>query len=564
MLRRLAPSLALAAALLAGCDSAILDPAPGVARPGVPGQPLPNDPIAPPPPQPPPPPPEFSPAPVTARVLLPWQYVNAVRDLLGPTAAAQVTPPPAMVLNGFASIGAAQLSITSAAAAAYETSAHRAATAGLAYNPSIIPCAPTGATDQACYQQLVQAFGRRAFRRAVTPAEVARWAQVGVEAGTAYGTFQDGARHILAGMLMSPSFLYLPEVGAPDPEHPGWKKLTGLELASRLSFLLTGTLPDEELLTAAESGALDTAAGVRAQAQRLIALPAAVEATSHFFDELLDLGKVRELSKDLATYPGFDAQLAEALAEETQRLIQDIVFVKGGDVRSLFDAPYTFVNARLNEHYGFGAAVPADGRFVRVDLPPASRRGGILGQGAFLALNAHPVSTSPTHRGKFVRERLLCHPVGAPPNNVNTSFPEDPPNQPRTMKEKLTAHRENASCAGCHVLMDDIGLGLENFDAVGRYREVEVGKPIDAASNLDGKPFTGARELGALVREAPTATLCLVKSLFRFSAGHVDQPSELRPMLAAHEAFAASGYRFDTAIIELVASDAFRYAGVAP
>jgi hypothetical protein len=554
-------SIAVAALAFAACESSILAPTPGVARPN--GEsPIPTDPVTPPTdPTPPPPPPEFAPAPVTARVILPWQYVNAVRDLLGPTAAALVTPPPPMVLNGFASIGAAQLSITNAAVTAYEDSAFKAAAAGLAYDPTIIPCAPTGPADQSCYTKLVQTFGRRAFRRTVTADEVTRWVAVGVEAGNAYSNFTDGARHIIAGMLQSPNFLYLPETGAPDPSHPGWKKLTGLEMASRLSFLLNGTLPDGQLLAAAEAGELDTADGVRNQALRLIARPEAIEATQHFFSELLDLEKVKLLSKDQTSFPGFNAQVAASMAEETRQLIQDIVFNQAGDVRGLFDAPYTFVDARLNAYYGLGATVPSDGSFVKVQLPQTSLRGGLLGQGAFLSLNAHPASTSPTHRGKFVRERFLCQTVGAPPNNVNTSFPEDPPGQPRTMKEKLMAHRQNTACAGCHAMMDDIGLGLENFDATGRYREQDVGKPIDANSNLDGKPFAGARELGTLVRSSPSATMCLVKSLFRFSAGHVDQPTEIRPMLAAHDAFAAAGYRFDTAIIEIVASDAFRYAG---
>jgi hypothetical protein len=508
--------------------------------------------------------PPFAPAPLSMRKLLGWQYAASVRDLLGTEAANALTLPPDTAVNGFDAVGAAQLTVSAQAIDLYERSAHQAVKVALqspARRAELVPCSPADPADAACMAEVVTRFGYRAFRRPMTDEEIATWVQVGLTAGTAFEDFHLGAGFALAGMLQSPHFLYLVEVGEPDPADPSRLRLTGYELATRLSYFLTGTLPDEALLAAAELGALESADGIRHEASRLLQRPEARHALDRFFDEALELREVPHLVKDPATFPAFNPALAASMREETRRVLTHVVWDEPQDFRNVFDAPWTFVNAELAQHYALDT-VPASG-FAQITLPASSRRGGILGHAGFLSLMAHPRETSPTLRGKFVRERLLCKSIPAPPDDVDLTLKEPEHGGPQTMREKLAVHRENASCSGCHALMDDIGLGLENFDALGRYRDTEHGLPIDPYSAFDTLGnFAGPRELGALLRQDPRMTACLVRNVFRMGVGHVDLEGEQAPLRMAEKAFEASGFRMQALLVELAASDAFRYAAV--
>jgi hypothetical protein len=546
----------LACALLGGCDGqAELEqggkPPPGTESPDT----IPVTPGTAPPP--------FQPAPVRLRILLGWQYRNAVGSLLGPEAANAVEPPPDSAINGFDAIGASQLALSTSAVEKYESSALRAARAALSNTTSrgaLIGCTPKSTTDEACLRGFLSRFGRRAWRRPLTETELASWAAVGRGAATGYNDFYRGAEFAVAGLLQSPHFIYMVEVGQPDPEHPGRSKLTGLEVATRLSFFLAGTTPSEELLAAAEKGELDTREGVRAQAQQLLSRPEAREALAHFFDEYLRLREMPGKAKDSTLFPFFTPELASGMREETQRFLTDVVWERNGDFREVFDADYTFVNKDLATLYGL-AAVPASG-FTRVTLPPETGRGGLLGQASLLSLLSYPSTTSPTQRGKFVRERLLCQPISAPPSGVVPSFPEPKPGEaPKTMREKLVEHQNNPSCSGCHRLMDPIGLGLENFDPVGRFRDSDHGAPIDPVSTFDQfGTFQNPRQLGRFLRQHERTVPCFVRNLFRMATGHVEGVGETAPLVALDAAFAANGYRVRELLMEIVSSDAFRYA----
>jgi hypothetical protein len=277
---------------------------------------------------------------------------------------------------------------------------------------------------------------------------------------------------------------------------------------------------------------------------------------ANFFDELFQLRDLSQMSKDPVAFPSFGPALASAMRDETQHLLDSLVWDEDGDFRRFFDADYTFVNQDLAALYGV-AVPPMCGGFARVTLPSDSLRGGFLGQAAFLALMAHPATSSPTLRGKFVREKLLCQNIPPPPPNVDTNLPNT---EGMTTRQKLLAHRQNPSCASCHVLMDDIGLGLENFDAIGQFRTTDSGQPIDASSALDDLgSFTGARELGALLAAQPQVTECLTRNLFRAATGHVDTIGESAPLNQVHASFAASGFSFKKALVETAASEAFRF-----
>lgn len=503
----------------------------------------------------------YQPAPLTLRILLSWQYRNAIRDLLGPAAAALVTPPPDTTVNGLDAIGAAQLALSQAAITLYEQSALRAATAAMssgdvAARARLVGCEPQSIADQACLGQFVARFGRRAWRRGLGEDERRAYVALGMRAATAYNDFHRGAAFAAVGLLQSPHFIYQVEVGRLDPENPDRLKLTGYEIAARLAFFLTGTLPQEDLLAAAERGELDSAEGVRARAAALVNEPGAQETLSRFFDEMLQLRDLAQTAKDPRTYPMYSAALGSAMREETQRLLQSVIWDQDGDFRQVFDADYTFVNASLAALYGLQGA-PASG-FGRASLPADGRRAGILGHAAFLSLMAHPNGSSPTFRGKFVREKLLCQTIPAPPPDVDTSLPLT---AGLTTRERLLAHRQNPSCAGCHALMDDIGLGLENFDGIGRYRTTEDGRPIDASASLDSLGgFAGARELGGLLRREERVTACFARNLLRAATGHVDTEGESTPVQKIHDGFASSRYRVKQLLVEIAGSDPFRYA----
>jgi Protein of unknown function (DUF1592)/Protein of unknown function (DUF1588)/Protein of unknown function (DUF1595)/Protein of unknown function (DUF1585)/Protein of unknown function (DUF1587) len=503
----------------------------------------------------------FEPVPLRLRKLLQWQYRNAVRDLLGPEAANVVTPPPDTAVNGYDAIGASLISVSSDAISKYEVSALKAAQLALAdpaHRAALVPCQPSAPEDSGCLAQVVRAFGLRAWRRPLSEEEISEWVAVGQEAALAYNAFDRGVEFAVAGLLQSPNFLYQIEVGEPEPDAPDRLRLTGYELATRMSFFLVGTVPDAELLAAVEKGELAAPDQIRAQARRLLAKPEAKASIQQFFDEALQLRDFSSLSKDPGLFPEFTPALAQAMRQESAYLIEDIVWTRDGDLRDLFDAPYTFVNADLAALYGLPDA-PTSG-FGRVELPASSKRAGFFGQASFLSLKAHSNETAPTLRGKFIREALLCQMIGAPPPEVDTSIPESPTDQPQTMRQRLSAHA-NGACSGCHVLMDPLGLGLENFDAIGRYREKEHGLDIDPHSSFDDKgTFDGPRTLGALLRQDERVTECLVRNVFRAATGHVETEGETSSIDKVHQAFASSGYRMKNLLVEIVASDAFRFA----
>lgn len=517
-----------------------------------------------------PPAPPFAPAPLAVRSLLAYQYKNAIADLLGADAASVVSPPLDTSVNGFSAIGASQLALSSNAIRQFELSAHAAAEK--AFGPAAagraarVPCTPTGADDETCLTTFIQTFGKKAFRRPLEDAEVALYLPVAKDAATSYGDFYRGAQYAAAALLLSPNFLYMVELGAEDSADPSRLKLSGYEVATRLSFFLAGTTPSDALLAAAAAGELDSKDGIRAQSLLLLQRPTAKIAVASFFDEMLELKHLDKVAKDAATYPVFNAALAHAMREETQLFIENLVFEQQGDFRTFFDADYSYVNKDLALLYGI-TDQPASG-YARRLLPADHKRGGFFGQAAFLALQSHPRLTSPTYRGKFVRERLLCQQIPAPPDDVDTSaIANADPTRPQTMRERLAEHQINSSCSGCHTLMDNIGLGLEKFDAIGRHRELDNGLPIDATSTISGLgSFNGPKELGALLKNDKRVLSCLTRNVFRAATGHVELATEEQPIRDATAAFEASGYNLKALMVELAMSDAFRYGAkeVAP
>lgn len=500
---------------------------------------------------------DYDPSPVALRRLVGSQYVASVRLLLGDTAAEAAAPPPDAALNGFTAVGAAQLALGSSEVDRYEASARDIAAAAVSGGAhlSYVDCTPTGPADDACMREFVQRFGRLAFRRSLDTDELDRYTAVGLTTAGDFDDFNAGLESTLAALLQSPLFLYQVETGEADPED-GQRRLRGTEMATRVSFFLTGATPDGALLDAAEAGELDNNDDLRESAFALLEREEARGALGTFSDELFKLHELEGLPKDATAFPTYDVELAEAMHEETRLFIEHVAF-EGGDFSEVFDADYTFVNDVLAAHYG----IPGDfdDTFVQVTLPPEQKRGGILGHASVLSVLAHVSSTSPTHRGKFVRETLLCTTIPAPPPGVSTDLPVGDGTE--TLRERLEVHMTDGSCAGCHVLMDPIGFALESYDGVGAFRTQDNSKPIDDTSELDGVPVSGAAQVGSALRANEAAHACLVRNLYRHGTGHIENDSERDALENVTTAYIDSGYDLQTALVEIVSSPAFRVVG---
>jgi hypothetical protein len=514
-----------------------------------------------PPPAPPPPVAGFVPAAATLRRLTRAQYLNSVRDLLGQDINVTVELEPDTSLSGFASIGAALTTVSATAAEKFEAAATAIAQQALdpARRGRVVGCAPRAALDEACAKTFVTSFGRRAWRRPLSAEEVARYTAIATQGGSMLGDFWQGLGYALAGLLQSPHFLYRVEIGTPGVVK-GQRVFDGWELASRLSYMVWNSTPDDALLDAAQSGALTAPGGLRQQAERLLSAARGRTVVRNFFFELYRLDVLDDLEQSPANFPRATKTIGPAMREETLRLVEEVVLAGGGDVRGVFDAPFAFVDRELAGLYGLPAPAGAD--FVKTTLPAGGLRLGILGNASFLASNAHEATTSPTRRGKFVREVMLCHEIPAPPPNVDAALPPEPPGgAPRTMRERLAGHNA-PGCITCHAKMDPLGLAFENFDALGAFRAQDGGLAIDPSGDLDGQRFGNPRELGAVLRAHPDVEACLVRGLYRYAVGHIETAGE--EVLIQRVAAAMGGDRFRSALLGVIESDGFRVAADAP
>jgi hypothetical protein len=245
---------------------------------------------------------------------------------------------------------------------------------------------------------------------------------------------------------------------------------------------------------------------------------------------------------------------------ETLRTLRTLLFERELDFRDVFTTGTTFVDAELAELYGVRR--PSGSGFAEVTLPASGERAGLLTHASFLATHAHPGRTSPTRRGKFIRESLMCQSIPAPPPNVNTALPEM--GSARTLRDKLDAHRSNPACAGCHTLMDPVGLALERFDGVGAYRQTDNGVTIDASGDLDGMPFDGARGLGMALARDPDVASCFARTVLRYARGALEDPSETALVDALNARFASARYSLRALMLAVVEQSAFRSMGALP
>lgn len=506
----------------------------------------------------------IDPAPSTLHRLTRAQYTNAIHDLLGSSIAVPTALEPDVEVDGFPTVGGSVGSVSRRGIEQYEAAAIQSAEQAMmpgAARDKLVGCTPSGNTDAACASQFLGALGRKAWRRGLTGDELSRVTMVATNAGQVLGDFHQGLVYGIAALLESPNFLYRVELGAPESGKPGLRRYTGAEMASRLAFFLWNTTPDAELLDAADKGQLDDDAGLGKQVDRLLASPRAHEAVKNFFSERFGLAQLDSLSKDSTVFPAMSADLGPAAREETLRVVDQLLMVEDRDYRDLFTTRRTFVDRKLASLYGVPA--PTLEGFGAIELPEKGLRRGLLGHASLLSLYAHPTSSSATLRGKFVRKALLCATIPSPPANVNTALP-DPKQAGPTLRDRLTVHESQTFCASCHKTMDQLGLGLENFDGLGQIRHQENGATIDASGDLDGKQFTDPVQLGAAVAAHPDLGKCLVRHLVRYASAAPETSGEDAEIERLAYQFADQGYRLSFLLRAVALSPTFRTATESP
>ncbi len=502
--------------------------------------------------------------PPTLRRLTSAEFAHAMHDLLGPVTLAAVEADSEQ--EGFFAVGAARVALSPAGVATYEDVIDAAlveAFADPANAATLVACVPASADDTACMRESIAAFGRRAWRRPLEDDELARWVDVATQIASETGDGLEGLRHGLWGVLQSPFFLYRIELGTPSEDDGGRVKFSQWELASRLSFTLWSTLPDDELLDAADAGMLDAREGIEAQALRMLDDPRAHQGLENFVRELYGLWGLDEKVKDTTLYPAWTPTLKETMRREVIARVDDVVFGEPTDFFELYDGKRVFVDNELAQLYGLPPIEPD--AFRAETLPADDPRRGLIGSAVMLAMYSLPARTSATKRGQFIAETLLCRTVPPPPPNVDVNLDDDPmgTGEHRTLRELLEPHREDPSCAACHNLTDPLGLALEHYDTTGRWRDTDEGLTIDASGELDGVPFTDGTELAVLLREHPDAPSCLVRKLVTYTEGRLPFASELDALDAIEADFAAEDNRFDRLLFALVTHDDFRFANPA-
>jgi hypothetical protein len=483
------------------------------------------------------------------------EYAATLRDLLGAEPSVQALPPD-LTLHGFDN-NAESISITPAHLEAYRSIAESAVSdllASSARRATVVGCDPVA--DQAhCLESFVRRFGLRAFRRPLESDEVSDLMTLGGTSPAGEGPWGPMGR-VIEAMLQSPSFLFKVEVGKPATTRPGLVALSGYEMATRLSYLLFGTTPDDQLLQAAERGELDTAEASSAKALAMLDDSArARPAVWSFASQWLRVVNLNQVDRPADQFPRWSQTLSASMAEETRRVVERFTDLGAAPLLGLLDTPTTFVDSNLAALYGLPS--PAAGAWSEVTLPPDRR--GILTHASLLTLTANTHGTTPILRGKYIRQALLCDDLPPPPPQV----PNLPPPRPGLgERERLAEHRVSAACSGCHSLLEPLGFGLSQFDAIGAYRTVDdAGLPVDASGVIDGladASFVGAVELSERLRREPKVGACASTHLLRFALGRSETASD-DCTIAQLAAVLQQGGDFRTLVGALTATDSFRY-----
>jgi hypothetical protein len=413
-----------------------------------------------------------------------------------------------------------------------------------------VPCAASGGADEACVRASVAGFARAAWRRGVDADSVDRLVALAGRAVSGGGTWDEGLALAFQAVLLSPRFLYLVELDAAAEA----SRLSGFELATRLSYLLWNSLPDADLLARAEAGELDSDAGLAGVLSAMMADDRSSRLVDQFFGQWLNLRALEPLQPDYNVFPEWDDELRAAMRRETE-LVSAWAFGSNAGLDRLIDAAPVFINQRLADHYGtpfVGEPVPGAEGFVRAAEVPG--RGGLLTQGSILTLTSFPNRTSPVRRGKWVLERLLCDAPPPPPPGVEGEL--DDVDQRADLRERLAQHRADPACAGCHESMDPIGLGMEGMDGIGRH----LPDGIDTTGELpDGRSFDGVAELQSILAADPRLAACFVRHVYTYALARGPRTLDRCHLADLTADFSAGGLHLRDLFARVAASPSFTH-----
>jgi hypothetical protein len=511
---------------------------------------------------------------LTVRRLTHNQYNSTVRDLLGDRSLPADKFPKEDFVNGFKNQVESQ-GISPILAEAYGQAAERLAQAAFRGGDShdLIPGRPGSPADMVLAEKFVRQFGLKAFRRPIADHEVNLYLRMFGNEASRTNDFVAGASLVVETMLNSPCFLLRVEQGPHGP-------CEQYEIASRLSYFLWDTMPSDEMFAAAGKGEYATVAQVEAAARRMLEDPRAKSALGEFLAQWMRFDTVLGATRDRRRFREFNAEVAAAMVDETRRLFEHLVW-QDKNFMEFFTARYTFINSDLARLYDLPTP---DEDYARVEYPADSGRSGVLGHGSFLVLTSKPADTSPTARGLFVRNHFLGHEVPPPPPGVNAVLPENTEAAPMTNRQRLALHQNSDACSNCHRLIDPIGLGFEQYNAIGAFQKqmsLQFGRmrgsdpdrnapptiinlDLDTSAQIQGlenSSFSTPRELGRILAASKSCQKCIVKQLFRYTFGREEMAGDQAVVDAAFEKFRESGFRFRELVIALVTSDLFLQKG---
>ena len=499
-------------------------------------------------------------SPPVMRRLTESQYRATIADVFGPDVPIAGRFERGLRENGLVAIGTSHGGMSAFSFEQYDASARGIAADVLSEKKrdQFVPCKPKSASafDKKCATQFVDTYGLKLFRRPLAGAERKAFVETARVAQAKLGDFYKGLEYALVGLLESPHFLLRMERTEADPKVKGVVRLDAWSKATRLSYFLTNSTPDAELLRAAGVGELDTDAGLAKQVDRLLASPKLQGAVRAFFWDMLQFDGFNDLFKDPMIYPAYNSVVARDAQEQTLRTIVGHLVDARGDYRDLFTTRTTWLTRPLGIIYRMPVATRNG--WEKAEYPVDSRRSGILTDISMLALYSHPGRSSPTLRGKSIREIFLCQKVPDPPANVNFAVVQDAVNKPgSTARMRLAEHNENPVCAGCHRLTDPMGLTLESFDGAGTFRAKENGAELDLNGSLDGHDFQAATGLGQAMHDNPSVPQCLVNKLYRSAVGRDEAEEEAAYLEYLYGAFEANGYRLPELMRAIALSKTF-------
>lgn len=502
--------------------------------------------------------------PTPLRRLTRFEYQNTVRDLLNVDTSV-VAEIPADEADGFDNNATLQVA-PEFLIEKYVVVSEALAEQAVENVTALTGCNAATRGEETCAREFAQNFGRRAFRRPLTTTDETMF-MAAYEAGASGGSHADGIEVMIRMALQSPNFLYRLEISPPSNPGEDLIALNPFELATRLSYFLWGTAPDDVLLDAAASGQLSTKEQVATKARDMLASPKAQVSLNNFLEQWSDVRKLETVTKNTTLFPNYSTEVREAMKRELPAFVDYLFSIDDVSLRNLFTSNVAFVSGPLAEIYDVASPFGNDNSETprMVTLPEEQGRAGLLTQAGFLAVQGHPDQTSPVLRGKFIRANLLCNPPPPPPDDVDISVPEL--TEGATARERADIHLEaGGGCAGCHQLMDPIGLAFENFDAMGQHRLYENGHTIDASGEIlfaDDESlagaFVGVRPLAEKLADSELVQNCVANHMFRFASGRFEAEGDNCSVSTIQNTFNQTDGDLIELMVAMTQTDAFLY-----